>query len=699
MVRRPSLLSAVLIALLLALPGAATAAPVGALGDLPGTGACATADGSAPAGPGTCQTDAQLGVTNSLDSVAVAPDGRFVYAADEGGLLLSYARDPQTGLLSIPAGTRCWRGDGSNGCADYRGTVSGDGDAIAISADGRFLYATDNSTSGHPGLLVFSRDTATGVLTQLPGADGCLTADGAGETGTCANIRGPLVPNAVRISPDQRFVYVTDFSNPGAILSFARNPETGTLTQLAGTAGCITGDGSSEDGAGTCQDGRLVRDDRAVTLTRDGKHALVADFANNGVEVFDRDPETGVLTVRTDQASCITQTGDIGASVGACRNGRSLTSAYQLAAGADSRTVYATSEAPLLGIAVLRLDPETGELTQPAGADGCLTPAGADGDSGTTCGASDALGSPYGVVASPDGRTLYPLSRGRGIEAHAIDPATGLLTPLPGIARCVNHTGDGVLAAGKCTQLKALARAYSMAFAPDGATAYAIDSSKPAVVGLRVEAPPVCSPFSATTPFQTPISLKLPCRDPNGDPITQQVASTPIGLSLGSVGADGTLTATPAAGFSGAASFTYTATDASGTSDPATATVTVGTPSPPAAPAGTADRTKPKVVLGKLRITKKGVALTLTLSEPATVTGSLKGRFTTKGKTRTLAQSTTKAKAGKVTLTLKSTKAGDPLKKLKGKRLKAFHPTLTITASDAAGNRTTVSTAKAKLTR
>lgn len=685
----------------LTLPSLAAAAPVGALSDLPGQGACVTKNGAGAAEPGVCLTDPQLATTNVVDSVAVAPDGRFVYAADEGGLVLLYARDPQTGLLSVPAGTRCWRGNGSNGCADYRGKVSGDGDAIAISGDGRFLYAVDGATTGHRGVLVFARDISTGVLTQLPGADGCLTADGAGETGVCTDIRGPLAPNTVRLSADQRFVYVTDFGDPGGVFTFSRDPATGTLTQLPGTDGCITGDGSSEDGAGTCQDGRLVRDDRAVTLTPDGRHALVADFNGEGVEVFDRDPQTGVLTVRADQASCITQTGDAGGTAGACLNGRTLSSAYQVAVAPDGRTLYVAAEGPGGGVAVLRLDPQTGALTQPAGTDGCLTPTGADGEGGSTCTATDALGTPYGIVTGPDGRTLYPLLRNLGAEVFALDPATGLPSPFPGPARCVNATGDGAAGPGKCTQLKALTRAYSLTFAPDGATAYAADSSSiaPAVVGLRVEARPVCAPVSATTPFQTPVALTLPCSDPNGDPLIRGYARVvPTALSLGPVGSDGALTATPITGFSGTESFAHFATDPGGnTSEPATVSVTVG--AAPAAPAAARDTTKPKLSLGRLRITKRGVTVSVTISEAAKVRATLKGYFETGDKPTQLARGSAGAGPGKAVLTLKLTKSGAPLRKLKGKRLKRFRATLTVTATDQAGNATTARTAKAKLTR
>ena len=227
-----------LIALALLVPAAtASAAPVGAVSDIPGAGGCATNDGTVDAVPGICLADGSLDEPASPDSTAVAPAGRLVYVADEGGRVVMYARDAATGALSIPSGVRCWDDVNSGGCADYSGQIAGDGDSILITGDGRFLYATDEST--HPGVLVFARDPATGILSQLAGTAGCLSVDGAGQggPGQCTDIRGADAPNAIRLSPDERFVYVTDFGSYGTVLTFARNTTSGVLSQLPGLDG------------------------------------------------------------------------------------------------------------------------------------------------------------------------------------------------------------------------------------------------------------------------------------------------------------------------------------------------------------------------------------------------------------------------------------------------------------------------------
>jgi len=276
---------------------------------------------------------------------------------------------------------------------------------------------------------------------------------------------------------------------------------------------------------------------------------------------------------------------------------------------------------------VLRVDPATGALTQPAGADGCVSESGSDGDAGTTCTDGRAIDGSYSMTIGPDGRTLYAADRaGNGsIAIFDIDVATGRITQLPGIAGCVNENGSS-----GCVDARALTGAYGITFSPDGASAYA-PTGNFSLMAFRREAVPVCAPASAATPFQTPVTLNLPCSDPNGDAVTRQVATGPLSATLGPIDGAGAVTLTPAAGFTGSTTFAYTASDASGTSDPATATVTVRAAGAFPIPPTGADATKPSVRVTKARLTGKGVTLTLSVSEAARVRGSLKGKL---GKSR-----------------------------------------------------------------
>ncbi|WP_249306342.1 Hint domain-containing protein [Rhodobacter capsulatus] len=81
---------------------------------------------------------------------------------------------------------------------------------------------------------------------------------------------------------------------------------------------------------------------------------------------------------------------------------------------------------------------------------------------------------------------------------------------------------------------------------------------------------------SAATTFQTAVTVPVLANDTDidGDTLTVTGASSPNGTVT--VNADGTITFTPATGFSGAATITYTVSDGQGGTDTAIITVTVG---------------------------------------------------------------------------------------------------------------------------
>ena len=74
---------------------------------------------------------------------------------------------------------------------------------------------------------------------------------------------------------DGRWAYMAADRSPAALLIFERDPSTGALTQLPGTAGCISSDGSSQDGAGTCQTDARLLDASGVTMSSDDRFLYV----------------------------------------------------------------------------------------------------------------------------------------------------------------------------------------------------------------------------------------------------------------------------------------------------------------------------------------------------------------------------------------------------------------------------------------
>jgi hypothetical protein len=105
--------------------------------------------------------------------------------------------------------------------------------------------------------------------------------------------------------------------------------------------------------------------------------------------------------------------------------------------------------------------------------------------------------------------------------------------------------------------------------------------SESATVSITVNPvndPPVANAQSVTTDQDTAVAVTLTGSDVDGDPITFSVATQPANGTLSGVAPN--LIYTPAAGYSGADSFTFTASDGQASSTPATVTITV-TPSGP----------------------------------------------------------------------------------------------------------------------
>lgn len=94
-------------------------------------------------------------------------------------------------------------------------------------------------------------------------------------------------------------------------------------------------------------------------------------------------------------------------------------------------------------------------------------------------------------------------------------------------------------------------------------------------VSAAANVPPVANPDAAITNFGTPVTFAVLANDSdaNGDPLAVTAVAQPVG---GAVTHDGVfVTFTPAAGFSGTASFTYTVSDGQGGTADGLATVTV----------------------------------------------------------------------------------------------------------------------------
>jgi 6-phosphogluconolactonase (cycloisomerase 2 family) len=186
-----------------------------------------------------------------------------------------------------------------------------------------------------------------GTLSQHPGAEGCVTQDGTdGASGTCRVGRGFDEISMTVISPDGRFLYASSIDPANAILVFAIDQVNGALTQLAGTNGCVSDDGT--DGAvGFCVDGRALGEVKHLAISPGGEHlyaaAAGADALNVGtVAVFARDAATGVLTQLAGTDGCIRQGA---AGPDGCAVGRGMGEPTSVTVSPDGQNVYVTGSA------------------------------------------------------------------------------------------------------------------------------------------------------------------------------------------------------------------------------------------------------------------------------------------------------------------------------------------------------------------
>ncbi|MGH6919426.1 MAG: lactonase family protein [Geminicoccaceae bacterium] len=384
---------------------------------------------------GCVATDSAEGcsVGRALDGpgrVAVSRNGKNVYVASvfsNGGVAV-FSRDRETGAITqLDGEDGCVNSGGAEDCAVGR-ALDGPRD-LAISRDGKSIYIASVLSAG--GVAVFSRDRATGVLTQLGGEDGCVNAAGAEG---CAVARALAGPRELAVDRRGRNVYVASVSEGGGVGVFSRDRKTGVLTQLDGEDGYV-----NDDGAEGCAVARALSGPGSVTLSRDGKSVYIASQSGNAVAVFSRDRETGVLTQLDGEGGCINDDGAEG-----CAVGRALDQPTSVTVSRDGRNVYVVSfngDA----VAVFSRDRKSGALTQLDGEDGCVSTGGAEG-----CAVGRALDSPLGVTVSGDGRSVYVGSfDSNAVAVFSRDRKTGALTQLDGEDGCVGNDGADGCAAGR----------------------------------------------------------------------------------------------------------------------------------------------------------------------------------------------------------------------------------------------------------
>jgi DNA-binding beta-propeller fold protein YncE len=380
-------------------------------------------------------------------------------------LVVTAAALALSGDIAQPAGTAgCISETGAGPCADGHGLRRSRG--VAISPDGKSVYAASLARGTGSGVARLNRNPTTGAITQPAGTAGCISENGAGP---CVVGRALSAAQSVAVSPDNRDVYVTSYQG---VAHFARDPSAGALSQPAGTAGCI-----SETGSEPCADGHALEYASGIAVSPDGKSVYVASGFWSSVVRLARNTTTGALSQPAGAAGCISDTG-----FGGCADGHALWEPVSVAVSPDGKSVYAgvsNTEGSASHGAIVRLNRNTatGAISQPAGTAGCISGPGAGG----ACANGHAVSFPLYLATSPDNKSVYVGARGSDAVARLTrNPTTGAISQPAGPAGCISETG-----VGPCANGHALTGPYGVAISPDGKSVYAASEGSQAVVRLN----------------------------------------------------------------------------------------------------------------------------------------------------------------------------------------------------------------------
>jgi DNA-binding beta-propeller fold protein YncE len=159
-------------------------------------------------------------------------------------------------------------------------------------------------------------------------------------------------------------------------------------------------------------------------------------------------------------------------SGGDCTDGHLLSGAHGVAVSPDGKSVYVAIFQSNGGVSILNRDTTTGAITQPAGTAGCVSETGAG-----PCADGHGLKLTNEVAVSPDGKNLYVASTGSDAVARLNrDTTTGAISQPAGTAGCVSETG-----AGTCANGHGLDFPLGVAVSPDGKSVYVASAGTSAV--------------------------------------------------------------------------------------------------------------------------------------------------------------------------------------------------------------------------
>jgi hypothetical protein len=535
---------------------ASAAPPAGGLEALPGSpciGSTSLATGCPTADP----------ALQAVMGFAMSPDGHTLYAATTygGGSVVAIRRSPTGALGPV---LNCSSSQSTSGCGSVGGTSLGEVDGIAVSAQGRVYAISQNGNYGSITAFSTASDGSLGAKLN------CASSPGLASTTGCTSAPGLGLAQGIAISPGGT-VYVASF------LDYTHGSVVAVPTLGDGSLGteinCVETTGY---GSGTCPTKTTwIMSATSVAVGPQGLYVASSEYQANYGEV------TGFAT---DPGGAIAgPLGCVGSEASTCATKASgLLGARGLAVSSDARLYVAASPIPFPNpsasgtLAAFPLQSTGGIGTEL----NCFGSA-----SSTGCTPAAGLRGAAAVLVTADG-TIYVASSYSdtdGAAAAFSRQANGAIANEINCVGVTTGTGCGTLSPG-------LEHALAIAGSPDASTQdiyvgsqFAALGTDGAIAQLTRELAPACADHTASTTIGQPVTVPIGCSDVNLDPITSTVTGGPAHGTVGAIDqAAGTVTYTPAPGYSGPDSFTVQASDGTLTSGTGTVTITVSPGSTPA---------------------------------------------------------------------------------------------------------------------
>ena len=347
------------------------------------------------AGPGASIGNALADGNSGPYGLAISPDGKHVYSADDGDSIVTVFGRNSTGDLVFQDSVV----DGSGGANDLHGARM-----LLVSPDGKNVYVSAYNDNA---ITAFARNPENGVLTFIDRVREGDSYSFCLPPNPCPTLNALDGAYGLAISPDGRFIYASSTADH-SIIVLNRDQTTGGI-QLGFFNPPVQIYQNPPDLVGAY----------GITLSPDGTQLYATGYASNTLLVFNRNAVNGTLNFVETYSKA-----QIAGLEGVFRVTTSPDGAYVYAASYDTDSVTA-----------FKRNPASGKLTHIAtytkGVDGV------DGIDATTS-----------VAVSPDGTYLFAT----GFNSNAVavferDTTSGLLTFVQVIAR--NAAGQPPLAGAR----------------------------------------------------------------------------------------------------------------------------------------------------------------------------------------------------------------------------------------------------------